>query len=150
MKYAHEIKITVFSNPEDDENKIQKGLIKLVPFNLKDEKVSLISKAANGFNDKKIKVFAIILKREKHIKYFLKTFFENLNQNQINLLKRQKKSRTDKNLNFFIRLDKTKLLTNEFFITDSGSCFHVKISIAAYPARVKNALIVVDKILESS
>ena len=66
---------------------------------------------------------------------FLKVLNEKLSKEQKDMLVMQVDSRLDDELHFFIRLDKEKLMDDEYFITDSGNCFHVRMSIAAYPAK---------------
>jgi RNA binding exosome subunit len=41
---------------------------------------------------------------------------------------------------------KQKLLNNELWITDCGECFHIRISIAAFPKKKEVALEVIKKI----
>lgn len=146
MKLAHKIKISVFCSPEKDEEKIRNSLISLIPFNLENEKVDLKETKAKGFNEKLIKILEIELEKEKHTAFFLKNLSEMLNEKQKELLIRQIKSRLDDNLHFFIRLDKEKFLKNELFITDSGNCFHIKISIAAFPAKKEKGIEIVKEI----
>jgi RNA-binding protein len=146
MKYFHSVKLTVFSKPEDDEEKIKQTLLSLVPFDLEKEKVPLKTENVTGFTERKIKIFEIKLEKQRHTDAFFEFLMSKLNDEQKKILLRQKDSRLDDNLNFFIRLDKEKLFENEYFITDSGSCFHIMISIAAFPARKENGLRIIDEI----
>lgn len=146
MKLAHQIKLSVFIHEEEDREKIFQKLISLVPFNLKEEKIKLNEDTAIGFNNKKIKTYEIVLEKDRHINGFLEKLKESLNQEQKELLLKQAESRLDDELHFFIRLDKEKLLNDEFWITDSGNCFHVRISIAAFPAKREKALEVLNEL----
>ncbi|MDD5086750.1 MAG: RNA-binding domain-containing protein [Candidatus Nanoarchaeia archaeon] len=131
---SHNICISVFSKPEDDEENIKNSFISLFPFNLKDEKIELKSKKCLGFNEKKITVFEVSLEKEKHINKFLKSLNEKLSKEQKQLLINQIESRLDNDLNFFLRLNKEKLINEKrLWITDSGNCYHIKIKIAAFP-----------------
>ena len=136
MKLAHNIKVSVFCKPEEDEKAILNKLFFLFPFNLEENKVKVKKTSAIGFNERKIKIYEIVIDKERHCKEFMDNLKENLNQTQKDLLLRQLDSRLDEELHFFIRLDKTKLIQdNEFFVTDSGNCYHMKIKIAAFPAK---------------
>ena len=86
--------------------------------------------------------------KQKHTSLFLKNLMKKLSQEQKDLLLRQLESRLDETLHFYIRLDKNKLLDNEYFITDSGNCFHIKIAIAAYPHKRDVAIEVMKYILK--
>jgi RNA-binding protein len=146
MKYFHSIKLTVFSKPEDDEEKIRKALLNIIPFDLEKEKVDCKAQIASGFTERKIKIFEIRLSKQRHTDAFFESLMSKLNDEQKKLLLRQKDTRLDDNLNFFIRLDKEKLMGNEYFITDFGNCFHIMISIAAFPAKKEAALKIIDDI----
>jgi RNA binding exosome subunit len=149
MKLAHNIKLSVFSHEEDDLDKLAQTITKLCPFDLEQEKLQLKQSTATGFKERKIKIFEILLTKERHTTKFLNHLKQNLSDDQRQLLINQTESRLDQELDFFIRLDKQKLLNeNQFWITDSGNCFHIKISIAAYPANRETGLKVVKEWLE--
>lgn len=148
MKLAHRIIISVFCKPEEDEGSVKASLLSLVPFNLEDEKIGLKETNAKGFGNRTIKILEIDLEKEKHTALFLKHLNEMLNEEEKKLLVKQINSRLDDELDFFIRLDKSRLLNKEYFITDSGNCFHIKISIAAFPARKENGIRIVREIFK--
>ena len=59
----------------------------------------------------------------------------------------QKESRLDDNLDFFLRFGKDEYIRNDkLMLTDSGNCFHIKISIDAFPKKREIALKIADKI----
>ncbi|MDO8741268.1 MAG: RNA-binding domain-containing protein [Candidatus Woesearchaeota archaeon] len=147
MKLANSVKISVFAKEEDSE-KILNKLISLVPFNLEEEKIALNKQNASGFNDKTIKIFEITLTKDRHINGFLEFLNSKLTQDQKELLIQQAEPRTDDDLNFFIRLDKEKLFNDEFCITDSGNCYHIRISLAVFPKKKENSLAVVKEIFK--
>ena len=141
MKSAHLVKLSVFSKEEDSEADVLKSFLSLVPFNLEEEKLQLKTSTAEGFEHKKIRVFELTLTKEKHTTKFLESLISRLNDDQKRLILNQAESRLDEDLNFFMRLDKDKLLEkNEYFITQSGNCFHLKMHIASFPAKRQNAM----------
>ena len=143
MKIAHQIKITVFSYEKnnDDPNLALEKLLQLVPFNAKDEKISLNKTEAHGFNEKKIIIFEILLEKEKHTNKFLENLIGKLDIHQKNIILEQLESRLDDNLSFFLRFDKEEYIKNgRLALTDSGNCFHIEISIAAFPRRKEAAI----------
>lgn len=148
MRRAHSITLTVFCKEDEGEEKIQAGLKHLVPFPLEEEKVQLQKKIATGFEEKKITIFTILLEKEKHTNQCLDFLKTQLNPAQRDLLIEQVDSRLDANLNFFLRLDKEKWLEGKPWITDSGNCFHIKISLAAFPKRREKGLALVEKIFK--
>lgn len=146
MKYIHSIRIKVFSKPEDDEEKIKAVFPALIPFDLEKEKIELKTETVTGAMEQKINIFQVILQKQRHTQDFFKYLMSKLGEEQKNTLLTQKESRTDENSDFFIRLDKDKLLNGEYLLTDSGNCFHIKIAIAAFPARKETALKIIDKL----
>jgi len=145
MKLAHNIKISVFVKPEDDENAVKKHLLSLFPFDLAEEKIDLKKSSATGFGQRQIIIFEAELGKDRHINAFLKSLNEKFNEQQKSVLLGQD-NRLDDECNFFFRLDKQKLLSNEYWITDRGDCYHIRISVAAFPKKKERAREVVKKI----
>ncbi|MBI2656310.1 hypothetical protein HYX03_01050 [Candidatus Woesearchaeota archaeon] len=151
MKYAHLIKLTVFSYEHENIDSVLDSFLRLFPFILEDSKVVLNKTNATGFNEKKITVFEVALTKSNLINLFLRNLLNNLDENQKNQILQQADSRIDKNLDFFIRFDKDSWIKEKrLMLTDSGRCFHVKISIAAFPKKREVALSVVRDMLKNA
>ncbi|MEM4263293.1 MAG: RNA-binding domain-containing protein [Candidatus Woesearchaeota archaeon] len=128
MKAAHKVVLTVFAKEDENIEKVKQALISLVPLDLEAEKIKIQQQTATGFEEKQIKIYKIILEKTRHANEFVKSLIRKLTKEQKELLLRQAESRLDEELFFYIRLDKTQLLEkNEYYITDSGDCFHIKI-----------------------
>lgn len=160
MKLANNIKVTLFVKTADkpvesvsqdlqrqgeDENSLKQKFLELFPFNLEEEKIVLKRSRATGFNQKEIIIYEVELNKDKHTNLFLKNLKEKLDEQQRIMLIRQE-DRLDEHLNFFLRLDKESLLNGQYQVTDCGECFHIKISIAAFPRKREVALDIVKKI----
>lgn len=146
MKLAHLAEIRVFSNEDEDEKAIIGKLKEIVVF---DEKIKITETNATGFKEKKIKILGIRLEKDSQINKFLQNLTEKLSKEQKELLIRQAESRLDSEFNFFLRLDKEKLLKeSRYWITDSGSCYHVKIVVACFPRTREKALEAVRNIFK--
>ena len=144
---AHNIHISVFCKPEEDIELIEKKLLFLVPFDIKEQKIELKKTNATGFNEKKITILEVYLEKESHTNLFLKNLAKNLADEQKSLIKKQAESRLDEGLNFFLRLDKIKLINEDkLWLTDKGDCYHIRIKIAAFPHKREVALKVIEKI----
>ena len=136
MKIAHQIKIKVFSYEKnnEDEKLILDKFLQLFPFNLEYEKVNLKKTYAEGFHGTKITIFEVTLVKERHTNQFIENLTKNLDAEQKKLILSQIESRLDNHLDLFLRFDKKEYLeNNKLMLTDSGNCFHMKISIAAFP-----------------
>ena len=140
MKIAHHIRISVFAKEDEDTEAVKAALISLINLDLEKEKLSLQERNTKGFEQKKIKVFEIILSKERHIAAFIEYLSSHLSAEQKELLQRQAESRIDHELNFYLRLDKAKLLQGQYWITDEGDCFHIKISLAVFPKKLEKAI----------
>lgn len=148
MKLAHLILIKVFSYEKnnDDRNLILNKFLRLFPFELTDEKIRLNKDTAEGFQGKKITIYEAVLNKDKHIKSFIENLAKNIDESQKNFILMQKESRLDNDLDFFLRFDKDEYLrNNKLVLTDSGNCFHIKISVAAFPKKREIALKMIDE-----
>ena len=148
MKIAHNIAIRVFAKEWEDAEKIKEGLSRLAPVNFEKEKLKINETTAEGFEDRKIKIFEIKLEKERHAKVFFDNLLQKISDKQKEMLIKQTDSRTDDECNFFIRLDKEKMLNGEYWITDSGDCYHIKILVAAYPAKKDAAKKVIEGLIK--
>lgn len=149
MKLAHQIKIEVFSYEKDNEDDkiILDKFLKLFPFSLKDEKIGLKKTDAKGFEERKITIFDVILSKEKHTAKFLENLISNLDEHQKKLILAQAETRLDDDMNFFLRFGKDEYIkNNKLILTDSGKCFHIEVSVAAFPKKREIALDVIKKI----
>ena len=147
MKIANSISIRVFSKEGEDDEKIAQTLKQLVPFDYEKEKIRFRTETATGFNESKIMIYAIFLEKERHTRKFLELLMGRLTKEQKELLSRQEESRLDESLNFYIRLDKERLMHDEYWITDDGNCYHITISLAAFPRKKEAALKIAEELL---
>ena len=148
MKIIHFVELRVFCKENEDEEKIKQKLTELVPFDLYSEKVDILEETVDGLEGNKFQIYKIVLSKSQHTKKFIKDFISKFSDKQIKLLKEQIESRLDEGLHFFIRLDKDKLLNDNISITDTGNCFHIRITLALYPAKREPALELINKILD--
>ena len=141
MKYAHLIKLTAFSHEDENSKSISGAFLRFFPFDFVSNKISLKKTYAVGFNNKKIQILEITLIKNNLINNFLNNLLGNLEENQKNQILQQIESRLDNNLDFFLRFDKDSWIREKkLVLTDSGKCFHLKISIAAFPKKREVAL----------
>jgi RNA-binding protein len=149
MRQVHYIEMRVFCKEEDNEEAIVNKISELFPFDFKKDKIKFSQRTAYGFDDKKIKILTVTIDKDRHTNKFIQAFFSKLTGEQKELLLKQLESRLDDKLHFYIRLDKDSLLNNEFWITDTGNCFHFTFAIAAYPHRREVAVEIIAKMLNS-
>ena len=92
-----------------------------------------------------ITILELLVEKERHTKAFLEHFIADLSSDQKSVLLSQE-NRLDDECHFFIRLDKKSLLDGKLVITDSGDCFHIKMSIAAFPKKKEQARKVIEEL----
>jgi len=147
MKLAHNVKLSVFAKQDEDEATIKQALLALLPFDLQKDKIQLRRTKATGFNEQKIVIFEVLLQKDRNINPFLEDLSKHLSSEQKELIVRQE-NRIDRGCNLFIRLDKEKLLKKQYWVTDSGSCFHIRICLACFPKNLEKASAVVKEIFK--
>jgi RNA-binding protein len=144
MKTCHSVIISVYCKPEEDENTILDKLERLVPFKLENQ---LHREKVSTFFDRKILVVTASIVKQKEITEFIDHLTHILTSEQQELLINQAESRLDDNLNFFLRLDKKKLVfEDKYWITDGGDCIHIKMNLASYPKKREKGLEIVRAI----
>ncbi|HLF54921.1 MAG TPA: RNA-binding domain-containing protein [Candidatus Nanoarchaeia archaeon] len=147
MRWVHRITVSAFAKPEENVEGIREAVIALVPFDLNRARVVLGTENAQGFDERIIKIFSVSLTREAQTNDFLDFLLNKFSDEQKRLLISQAESRLDANLDFFIRIDKDHWVNErEFWLTDSGSCFHIKLAVAAYPKKRDAALLLIRKL----
>ncbi|MDO8481098.1 MAG: RNA-binding domain-containing protein [Nanoarchaeota archaeon] len=145
MRLFHHAWITVYAKPEDNFQRVKETLVKLFPFNLKEEKLKVEETIADIDEIRKFSILQVHLEKAHHLNAFLKSLLSKLTPEQKAILNKQKESRLDSALHFFIRLDKPNLMElGEHWLTDAGNCFHIKFLLAAYPATRKAGLKLID------
>src|SRR3989344_7294165 len=103
MKYFHSIKLTVFSYEHENSEEIFSSFLKFLPFDLEKNKSVVIKRNASGFNESKITIFEVILKKTNPVNQFIEFILKGLDEVQKEALVQQLESRLDENLDFFIR-----------------------------------------------
>ncbi len=149
MKLLNNALLSAFVKEGEDESKIMEKLKSFFPLDLEPEKLAVKRTVADGFNETRIIILEIEIEKEKHTNAFLKRLVEILGNQQKELVLRQAESRLDEEFYFFLRFDKDKLLNeNRYWLTDSGSCFHVKMNVACFPRKREEALKTIQKIFK--
>lgn len=147
MRWIHRATITVFSKPEENEKPIKEGLISLVPFSLEEAKIKIEEQKTEGFNERTIRIYKITITKESHTNDFLQFLLDKLTEEQKQTLINQIESRIDTEYDYFIRIDKDKWMNEkEIELTDTGNCYHIKLSIAVYPKNKEKAIQLIEKL----
>ena len=147
MKIANNVNVRVFCKEGENKNLILEKLKLLLPFDPEKEKIKISEQVARGFGEQTICVIKAELTKERHVNVFLQNLISKLGNEKATLLE-QIDSRLDDSLNFFIRLDKDMMLKDRFVLTDSGRCYHVRISVASFPKSREKGLAVLKQMFK--
>lgn len=133
----HNIKFRAFVYENEDVDEISQAILNILP------EAEIEAEEAEGILEDKI----IILSGTVSKKRYTKTFFNTLlNWTDLEKLNDDLERKMDEKGNWFLRFDKEDALDEKWTILDSGDSIHLKIKIAAYPAKKQ---IAVDKVREA-
>ncbi len=126
---------------------MEQHLRALVPLSLRpNQEYPFQSTDAEAFDGSIIHILKVMLDKSDHVSQFLHWLHGKLNSDQRKLLWDQLQTRLDDDCNFFMRFDKRKWMEEQrLWLVDHGYCFHVKITVAAYPKNKKSAAQVVEQ-----
>ena len=149
MKLAHQIELSVFSYPEEELEQIHRAFLGLLPFDCEKENIKVEKTEAEGFAQKKIAILKAVIVKASNTNDFLGNILIKLSDDDRKTILRQIESRLDEELDFFLRLDKDEWVKNRRLApTDSGKCFHIKISVAAFPRKRKVAIGILEDLFK--
>jgi len=147
---AESITLKIFVNFDENPEEISDKFLKVIPFDLVKEELTLNRKRVTGFNHEKIMIFELKLKKKKHTSTFLESFKTKLSNDLKLQLLNTLEERMDEECNFYIRLNKQELIYHDrYALTTDGICLHIRIHVATYPKRRENALLEMSNYLSS-
>lgn len=125
-KKIHRVRMRVFYKKEES---IDENYNKLMPFSEKElEKIDVQNKDSEGLLIKEV-----IITKNKMCEKFIKRLIEILGNDKKKLIDEIDSRIDDDYFDFYVRLDK-----NTLELVDSGNCFHIKITPAAFPKTKEN------------
>ena len=133
----HNIKFRAFVYENESIDEITQSILNILP------EADIEAEEAEGLLEDKI----IILSGRVSKKRYTKTFFNKLLESvDLEKLNNDLERKMDEKGNWFLRFDKSDALDEKFTILDKGDAIHLKIKIAAFPAKKQ---IAVDKVREA-
>lgn len=99
----------------------------------------IIVEEAEGITGDKILILSGTINKKKYTKEFFNNLLA-LDKDQLNKLDNDFERKIDDNGNLFLRFSKEDALNEKWTIVDSGDTLHLKVKIAAYPARKEIAI----------
>ena len=130
----HNIRYRVFIYENEDKDEILEALLNVLP--TAEPEVE----EAKGLLEEKMLILTGKIKKKRETKEFLNTLIDSIGKDQLIKLYNDLDRKMDEKGNLFLRLSKEKALDEEWEILDGGDSIHLKIKIAAYPAKKEVAI----------
>lgn len=133
----HNIKFRAFVYEDESVDEITDAILNILP------EAEIEAEEAEGMMDDKIVILSGVVSKKRYTKTFFNTL---LDWTDLNKLNDDLERKMDEKGNWFLRFDKTDALDEKWTILDKGDSIHLKVKIAAFPAKKQ---IAVDKVREA-
>ena len=122
----HNIKFRAFVYENESTDEISQAILNILP------EAEIEAEEAEGMLEDKIIILSGTVSKKRYTKTFFNTLLEWTDLDKLN---EDLERKMDEKGNWFLRFDKSDALDEKWTILDSGDSVHMKIKIAAYPAR---------------
>lgn len=133
----HNIKFRAFVYEDESVDEITDAILNILP------EAEIEAEEAEGMMDDKIVILSGVVSKKRYTKTFFNTLLEWTDLEKLN---DDLERKMDEKGNWFLRFDKTDALDEKWTILDKGDSIHLKVKIAAFPAKKQ---IAVDKVREA-
>ena len=133
----HNIKFRAFVYENESIDEITQSILNILP------EADIEAEEAEGLLEDKIIILSGVVSKKRYTKTFFKTLLDNVDLEKLN---DDLELKIDEKGNWFLRFDKSDALDEIWTIKDSGDSIHLKVKIAAFPAKKQ---IAVDKVREA-
>ncbi|MBO6110858.1 MAG: RNA-binding protein [Methanobrevibacter sp.] len=133
----HNIKFRVFVYENEDVDELSQAILNILP------EAEIEAEDAEGLTEDKIIILSGTVSKKRYTKEFFNLLLESVDLDKLN---DDLERKMDEKGNWFLRFDKEDAIDEKMTIKDSGDSIHLKIKIAAYPAKKE---IAVDKVREA-
>lgn len=129
----HNIRYRVFIYDNDDRDDVLQALLNILP------EAEPEIEEAEGLLGENMLILSGSISKKRHTKEFLNNLLS-IDRNQLKKLYNDLERKMDEKGNLFLRFSKEKALDEQWEILDGGDSIHLKVKIAAYPAKKEVAL----------
>jgi RNA binding exosome subunit len=137
MEMIHNIKFRAFVYEDESIDDITQAILNILP------EAEIEAEEAEGLLEDKIIILSGTVSKKRYTKTFFNTLLEWTDLDKLNADLERK---IDEKGNWFLRFDKEDAFDEIWTIKDSGDSIHLKVKIAAFPAKKH---IAVDKVREA-
>ena len=129
----HNIRYRVFIYDNEDRDDVLQALLNILP------EAEPEIEEAEGLLGENMLILSGSISKKRHTKEFLNNLLS-IDRNQLKKLYNDLERKMDEKGNLFLRFSKEKALDEQLEILDGGDSIHLKVKIAAYPAKKEVAL----------
>ena len=122
----HNIKFRAFVYENESVDEISQAILNLLP------EAKIEFEEAEGLTENEIIILTGKVSKKRYTKAFFNLLTENVDLEKLN---DDLERKIDEKGNWFLRFDKTDAFDEKITIVDSGDAIHLKIKIAAFPAK---------------
>ena len=133
----HNIKFIAFVYKNESVDEISQAILNLLP------EAEIEAEEAEGLLEDKILILTGVVSKKRYTKDFFNKLLQSTDLEKLNNDLEQK---MDEKGNWFLRFDKNDALDEKLTVLDKGDSIHLKVKIAAFPAKKQ---IAVDKVREA-
>lgn len=133
----HNIKFRAFVYEDEDIDEISQSILNILP------EAEIEAEEAEGLLEDKILILTGVVSKKRYTKAFFNTLLESVDLEKLN---NDLERKMDEKGNWFLRFDKSDALDEKWTVIDKGDSIHLKVKIAAFPAKKQ---IAVDKVREA-
>ena len=136
----HNIKFRAFVYENESIDEITQSILNILP---EAEIEAIEAEEAEGLLEDKIIILSGVVSKKRYTKTFFKKLLDSVDLEKLN---DDLELKIDEKGNWFLRFDKDDALDEKWTILDNGDAIHLKVKIAAFPAKKQ---IAVDKVREA-
>ena len=133
----HNIKFRAFVYEDEDIDEVSQAILNILP------EAEIEAEEAEGMLENKILILTGVVSKKRFTKAFFNTLLDSVDLDKLN---DDLERKMDEKGNWFLRFDKADALDEKWTILDSGDAIHLKVKVAAFPAKKQ---IAVDKVREA-
>ena len=133
----HNIKFRAFVYENESIDEITQSILNILP------EAEIEAEEAEGLLEDKIIILSGVVSKKRYTKTFFNIFLDSVDLEKLN---DDLELKIDEKGNWFLRFDKDDALDEKWTILDNGDAIHLKVKIAAFPAKKQ---IAVDKVREA-
>ena len=133
----HNIKFRAFVYEDEDVDEISQAILNILP------EAEIEAEEAEGMLEDRILILSGVVSKKRYTKAFFNTLLENVDLDKLN---DDLERKMDEKGNWFLRFDKIDAFDEKWTILDKGDAIHLKVKVAAFPAKKQ---IAVDNVREA-